>query len=59
MLMFRAVTPPSPLNNAINRILKACQIGIRSAAILEKEVRDLHALNVKQKCKAEAKAYTV
>ena len=35
----------------INHILKACQVGMQSAAILEKEVSDLHAANEKQKQK--------
>ena len=51
LLRTRSRSPPSPLNTAINQILKACQIGMQSAAILEKEVSELRALNVKQKQK--------
>lgn len=51
LLRTRSRSPPSPLNTAINQILKACQIGMQSAAILEKEVSDLRAANIKQKQK--------
>jgi hypothetical protein len=42
-------SPPSPLNCAINQVLKACQIAMQSAALLEKEVSDLLAENEKAK----------
>ena len=47
----RSRSPPSPLNSAINQVLKACQITMQSAAFLEKEVSDLRAANEKQKQK--------
>jgi hypothetical protein len=51
LLKERSKSLPSPLNSAINQVLKACQITIQSAAILEKEVSDLHAENEKKKRK--------
>ena len=51
LLRQRSKSPPSPLNSAINQVLKACQITIQSAAILEKEVSDLRAENEKKKRK--------
>ncbi|OQE10642.1 hypothetical protein PENFLA_c084G08738 [Penicillium flavigenum] len=38
-------------NAAINQVLKACQITMQSAALLEKEVSELRAANEKQKQK--------
>ena len=49
LLRQRSKSPLSPLNCAINQILKACQITMQSAAFLEKEVSDLRAANEKQK----------
>jgi hypothetical protein len=51
LLRMRSRSPPSPLNSAINQVLKACQITMQSAAFLEKEVGDLRAANEKQKQK--------
>jgi hypothetical protein len=51
LLKERSKSPPSPLNSAINQVLKACQITMQSAAILEKEVSDLRAENEKKKRK--------
>ena len=51
LLRSRSRSPPSPLNSAINQVLKACQITMQSAALLEKEVSDLRAANEKQKQK--------
>ncbi|CDM38452.1 Probable transposable element [Penicillium roqueforti FM164] len=51
LLRIRSRSPPSPLNSAINQVLKACQITMQSAAFLEKEVGDLRAANEKQKQK--------
>jgi len=51
LLKQRSKSPPSPLNSAINQVLKACQITMQSAAILEKEVSDLRAENEKKKRK--------
>ncbi|OQD91366.1 hypothetical protein PENVUL_c284G00185, partial [Penicillium vulpinum] len=51
LLRTRSRSPPSPLNCAINQVLKACQITMQSAAFLEKEVSDLRAANEKQKQK--------
>ena len=51
LLRTRSRSPPSPLNSAINQVLKACQITMQSAAFLEKEVGDLRAANEKQKQK--------
>jgi hypothetical protein len=51
LLRARPKTPPSPLNSAINQVLKACQITMESAAFLEKEVSDLRAENEKKKKK--------
>lgn len=51
LLRARSKSPPSPLNCAINQVLKACQVTMQSAAFLEKEVSDLRAANEKQKQK--------
>jgi len=51
LLRTRSKTPPSPLNSAINQVLKACQITMQSTALLEKEVSDLRAENEKKKQK--------
>jgi hypothetical protein len=51
LLRTRSRSPPSPLNSAINQVLKACQITMQSAALLEKEVSELRAANEKQKQK--------
>ena len=51
LLCVRLQTPPSPLNSVINQVLKACQIMMQSAALLEKEVSDLWAENEKKKQK--------
>ena len=51
LLRIRSRSPPSPLNSAINQVLKACQITMQSAALLEREVSDLRAANEKQKQK--------
>jgi hypothetical protein len=51
LLRMRSRSPPSPLNSAINQVLKACQITMQSAALLEKEVSDLRAENEKKKQK--------
>jgi hypothetical protein len=51
LLRIRSRSPPSPLNSAINQVLKACQITMQSAALLEKEVSELRTANEKQKQK--------
>ncbi|EKV21914.1 hypothetical protein PDIP_01700 [Penicillium digitatum Pd1] len=51
LLRQRSRSPPSPLNSAINQGLKACQMTMQSAAILEKEVHDLRSENEKKKQK--------
>jgi hypothetical protein len=51
LLRQRSRSPPSPLNCAINQVLKACQITMQSAAILEKQVSELRAENEKKKQK--------
>jgi hypothetical protein len=51
LLKQRSKSPPSPLNSAINQVLKACQITMQSAAILKKEIGDLRAENEKKKRK--------
>ena len=51
LLRTRSRSPPSPLNSAINQVLKACQITMQSAALLENEVSDLRAENEKKKQK--------
>jgi DDE superfamily endonuclease/helix-turn-helix, Psq domain/Tc5 transposase DNA-binding domain len=51
LLKQRSKSPPSPLNSAINQVLKACQITMQSTALLEKEVSDLRAANEKKKQK--------
>lgn len=51
LLCMGSRSPPSPLNTAINQILKACQIGIQSTAILEKGLSELRTANEKQQQK--------
>jgi hypothetical protein len=51
LLKYRLKSPLSPLNSVINYVLKACQITIQSAAILEKEISDLRATNETKKRK--------
>ena len=51
LLKQRSKSPPSPLNSAINQVLKACQITMQSAALLEKEVSELRAENETKKRK--------
>jgi hypothetical protein len=51
LLKQRSKSPPSPLNSAINQVLKACQITMQSAALLEKEVSELRAANETKKRK--------
>ena len=59
LLRARSKSPPSPLNCAINKVLKACQITMQSAALLEKEVSDLRAANEKQKQKRTRSTRTI
>lgn len=51
LLKQRSKSPPSPLNSAINQVLKACQITMQSTALLEKEVSELRAENENKKRK--------
>jgi hypothetical protein len=59
LLRTRSRSPPSPLNSAINQVLKACQITMQSAALLEKEVSDLRAENEKKKQKRTRSTRTI
>jgi hypothetical protein len=51
LLKQRSKSPPSPLNSAIDQVLKAYQITMQSAALLEKEVSELRAANETKKRK--------
>jgi hypothetical protein len=51
LLKQRSKSPPSPLNSAINQVLKACQSTMHSTALLEKEVGELRAENERKKRK--------
>jgi hypothetical protein len=51
LLKTRSRSPPSPLNSAINQVLKACQTTMHSTALLEKEVSELRAANETKKRK--------
>lgn len=42
-------SPPNPLDSAINRVLKACQTTMQSAALLERAVSDLRTASEKLK----------
>ncbi|KAL1986328.1 hypothetical protein VTN96DRAFT_9566 [Rasamsonia emersonii] len=44
-------SPPSPINVALNQLIKGCQLAMNSAVILAKENHDLQAANEKQKQK--------
>ena len=59
LLRIRLRSPPSPLNSAINQVLKAYQIIMQSAALLEKEVSDLRAENEKKKQKRTRSTRTI
>src|SRR5699024_5721480 len=48
LLRMRSASSQSPLNTVINQILKACQIGMQSAAIFEEGVSESRAFNVKK-----------
>jgi RIO-like serine/threonine protein kinase len=51
LLKARSRSLPSPLNSAINQVLKAYQTTIYSTALLEKEVSELRAANETKKRK--------
>lgn len=51
LLKQRSRSPPSPLKQQINQVLKACEIQMHSTALLEVEARKLHAAHEKQKQK--------
>ena len=51
LLKQRSRSPPSPLNQAINRVLKACETTMHQTAFLTKEVGELRAANAKKKQK--------
>src|SRR5699024_8865633 len=51
LLKRRSRSPPSPLKQQINQVLKACEIQMHSTALLEVEARKLHAAHEKQKQK--------
>ncbi|CRL23110.1 Helix-turn-helix, Psq-like [Penicillium camemberti] len=48
LLRTRSRSPPSPLDSALNRISKACQTAMQSAALLERAVSDLRTAIEKQ-----------
>jgi hypothetical protein len=47
----RTQSPPSPTREALNQLVKGCQMAMHSAAILAKENKELRAANEKQKRK--------
>ena len=49
----RSQSPQSPIDMALNQLVKGCQLAMHGAAILAKENRDLHAANEKQKQKRQ------
>ncbi|KAL1986329.1 hypothetical protein VTN96DRAFT_6561 [Rasamsonia emersonii] len=51
LLNQRMQSPPSPINVALNQLIKGCQLAMNSAVILAKENHDLQAANEKQKQK--------
>jgi hypothetical protein len=59
LLRIRSKSPLSPLNSAINQVLKAYQITMQSAALLEKEMSDLRAENEKKKQKRTRSIRTI
>ncbi|EEH44254.2 uncharacterized protein PADG_00543 [Paracoccidioides brasiliensis Pb18] len=47
----RTQSPSSPTNQALNQLVRWCQLAMHSAAILTQENKVLWAANEKQKCK--------
>ncbi|ODM16858.1 hypothetical protein SI65_07823 [Aspergillus cristatus] len=45
----RTQSPPSPVNDAINRLVKGCEIHMNTAILLTKEVQDLRAAHEKKR----------
>ena len=50
----RSKSPPSPTEQALKRIIKRCQMAMYNAALLANEIKDLRAMNARQKRKREA-----
>jgi hypothetical protein len=49
MLKRRTVSPPTPTNQALDQLIKGCQLAMHNAAILAQENRELRAANEKHK----------
>ena len=49
----RSKSPESPMDMALNQLVKGCQLAMHGASILAKENHDLHAANEKQKQKRQ------
>jgi len=51
-------SPPSPISQAVDQVVKGCQITINNAVLLEHEIKQLHMVNQCQKHKQEiARSY--
>lgn len=51
----RTRSPPSPIAQAVNQVVKGCRIAIGNALLLEQEIQQLQAANIYQKRKRETK----
>ena len=48
MLKRRTISPPTPTKQALNQLIKGCQLAMHNAVILASENRELRAANEKQ-----------
>jgi len=55
LIRYRTTSPPNPTIQAVNQLIKDCQITIQSATLLTAENRKLQAVNKKVKKKREKK----
>ncbi|SLM36159.1 conserved hypothetical protein [Lasallia pustulata] len=54
LLERRSKSPLSPTEQALKRVVKGCQMAMHNAALLASEIKDLRAMNARQKRKREA-----
>ena len=51
LLKKRSNSPPSPTRQALERVVKGCQMAMHNAALLASEIKDLRAMSARQKRK--------
>jgi len=54
LLRHHSQSPPSPANQALNQLVKGCQIAMHNAVLLAQENKELQAANQRQKRKRNA-----